>query len=706
MQYSFSLPSITIDKHFGIKDKNTHYISIGFLDDQVIRTLEKSEKKITHNHLQYDIILGKNEEENTTIVVFVKREQSNAEASLSALLQSMDDIVIEIDNELRYSNVWTRDESKLFVPREQLLGKTVTEVIPPPLGQQLSDLCAQSLVTGERLKIQYGTPNPADDREFEASISPILQHGKITSVSVLIKEITELKRSERELAESLKLFNQAFENAPLGIGLVDDQCKFHKANPAHCELLGYTEVELVSKCYKEITEVEDYLFDEKMIEQAKKGEVDVLDREGKYIRKCGEVFYARMNASVIRNDDGSVKYFIMQFIDTNERRKYEEKLVRASEEAQKSAKVKSEFLAQMSHEIRTPMNAIVGITNLLLDEVRYNSDLYEKVKVLKFGSENLISVVNDILDVSKIEEGKLTINSFNFNVIDLIEGLKGIYSSKASQKGLLLEVSIAPDVPKILKGDQQRITQILSNLISNAVKFTSKGKIELDVYGEEIQNQYMLMISVADTGIGIDDRFRNEIFEPFTQAKNKMVQKMGGTGLGLNISKRLSDMMCGELDYYSKVGEGTTFLLKIPLNLPLKQQVKSDEMVNESLINKNIQILLVEDNPLNIFVTEHFFLKQNIRVQISKSGEEALLRTDLDSFNVILMDMQMDGLSGLETVSLLRKKGVECTVFMLTADTSIVPEGEDWNQLRISDIIYKPFVPNELLHKINHALQD
>lgn len=530
------------------------------------------------------------------------------------------------------------------------------------------------------------------------------ENGGFSLVYGFLQDLTEQKRKEVALEESMQMFDSAFSNAPLGIGIIALDGSWQQVNQAMCKMFGYTEEEMLGIKFAEMTHPEEVQLDTILVQDVIDGKLDHIAREKRYVRKDGTAFWGHVHASPVRDAEGNVKYFISQLEETTERRKYEEQILKSSELARKAANAKSDFLAQMSHEIRTPMNAVVGITNLLYQEAAENPELFEKVNILKFSAENLLSIVNDILDLSKIEQGSLRIERMSVKIRDIVQGVRGMYQQRAEENATELIVNIDSQVPDGLKGDPQRITQVLNNLVSNSIKYTKDGVVEIRVTGETIEDQFELNICVSDTGVGIDDKLKEIIFEPFTQGDSDFAKMVGGTGLGLTISNRLTQLMGGELTFDSVVGKGTDFTLKLSLDITASTPVKTDSTSMSADSLKGVKMLLVEDNKMNVFVAERFLRNWGVDLTIATSGEAALEMPDLFDYQVILMDMHMPGMNGLQTIEEMRKKGVKSEVLMLTAAIDVKEREDDWDRLKIRDIVFKPFVPEDLLNKIQSAV--
>ncbi len=376
--------------------------------------------------------------------------------------------------------------------------------------------------------------------------------------------------------------------------------------------------------------------------------------------------------------------------------------------AEQSEKFKQQFLANMSHEIRTPMNSIVGMTNLLI-----NSELQEQqrkyLNIIKKSSENLLVIINDILDLSKIEAGKMEFEKIDFLISEAIETVFHTVQFKAEEKRLALKYHIDENLPKAVQGDPVRLNQILINLSGNAIKFTEKGEVTISVKQlSQSENRVLVEFSVTDTGIGIPEDKLNSIFESFSQASSDTTRKFGGTGLGLTISKQLIELQGGVIYVRSQPGQGTTFSFKMPY------EIGSEEAIGKKMMNihdvlpeelKGIKILLVEDNQFNQMVAVDTLeeLVKGISIDIAENGNEALDRMKEKDYDVILMDIQMPEMDGFEATLQIRKIFPEpknkTSIIAMTANVT-KDEVDKCFEAGMDDYIAKPFVPQDLLNKL------
>lgn len=378
-------------------------------------------------------------------------------------------------------------------------------------------------------------------------------------------------------------------------------------------------------------------------------------------------------------------------------------LLEAKERAENLAKSESEFLSVMSHEIRTPMNAIMGSIHLLNDG-KPSGDQKKNLDALQFSAENMLSILNDILDYNKLQAGMLEAENISFDMWDMLENIKECLKGRISKGNNDFEMILPKRKPKNLKGDSRRLSQVLLNLLDNALKFTKQGFVSLEVVEyEEEDNYYAYEFLVTDNGIGIPEDQLHCIFESFTQTDLSISRNYGGTGLGLSISKQLVALMGGELNVKSKLGQGSCFSFIIDF-----EKAVSRTQLKENKGNKKFpgtRALVVDDNDMNLMVASRFLKKWGMKVGNASSGEEALKRLRKDDYDIIFMDIQMPGMSGFEALKALRKNKQydHIPVIALTADSSLSIE-KDIIDSGFNDGILKPFHPEELLKILNRFL--
>lgn len=383
------------------------------------------------------------------------------------------------------------------------------------------------------------------------------------------------------------------------------------------------------------------------------------------------------------------------------------------EVAERTAELKQQFMANMSHEIRTPMNAIVGITRLLLEKDPRPEQL-KYLNVIRQSADNLLVIINDILDLSKIEAGKIMIEKIDFSMRDMIQSIQEIMQLKAEQKGLELRIIIDSHIPDRLIGDPTRLNQILLNLIGNAVKFTDQGYIALECKAkEQSASEVVLQFRVIDTGIGISREYVDKIFESFTQAGTDTARKFGGTGLGLTISRQLVELMQGTIEVESEEGRGTTFTVTLSLQVASEQvaRIKPNEVTDEIYERlRHLSVLLVEDNEFNRMVAEDTLkeLLPDIRIAIAENGAIAVDKVRNNDYDLVLMDIQMPIMNGVDATRTIRSEFPEdkkhVAIIAMTANV-LQEDVQRYLDAGMNAYISKPFKTNDLLLKMSSVLE-
>ncbi len=533
-----------------------------------------------------------------------------------------------------------------------------------------------------------------------------------------IFDISERKISEQALRVSEKQYRELVSALQEGIWVVDKEANTTFVNKHMAVMLGYTEQEMIGKNLF-------YFMDEYGVEICKRNLVRreqgiKENHDFEFIKKNGDRIIVVMASSPLMDEAGNYMGAIAGVLDITDRKKSEQKLLqlnqelelrvtertkelqRAKELAESATEAKSEFLANISHEIRTPMNSILGMAYLALD-TQLDSKQRDYIDKIHVSGQHLLALINNVLDFSRIEAGKLILENADFHLDTVLDMLLVLLGDKARQKGLQIKIDVSPDVQRYISGDSLRLGQILINFTNNAIKFSDKGEITLRVKQLSADSAgYLLRFEVEDQGIGLSDKERGRVFELFEQADSSTTRKYGGSGLGLSISKQLANMMGGEVGVESQQGKGSTFWFTMRCSKP-NFQSNTEYQYNKETINTHdlsgFHVLLAEDNLFNQQLASELLHRLGVRVTVANHGQEAIdllqkSRADKIVIDCILMDLHMPVMDGLEATEYIRKelKITELPIIALTANA--------WYEVRerciaagMNDFITKPISP-------------
>jgi PAS domain S-box-containing protein len=483
------------------------------------------------------------------------------------------------------------------------------------------------------------------------------QQGELFGWIGIVIDLTESKRAEEALRaaqETLQAsevrFRGAFETAAQGMALVSLEGRFLQVNRALCQMVGYSEAELLASDFQTITHPDDLDLDLRHLDDLVEGRVDSYQLEKRYRRKDGRVIWVLLSVSIARREEGRAVEFVSQVFDITEKHEAEAVLIEARHQAEAADRAKSEFLANMSHEIRTPMNAILGLSHIV-GQTELSAEQRDYVSKIETAGRSLLGILNDILDYSKIEANRLDLEIIDFDLGSVIEDLSVIMSVNGRDTGLELAITLDPDVPRRLRGDPSRLQQVLINLTGNAIKFTEAGGVVLHVgLARRTKERVLLRFAVEDSGIGMAAETQAQLFQPFSQADATTTRRFGGTGLGLAISKRLVELMGGEIGVDSALGTGSTFWFTVPF-------AESAEQAPVAAAPKDLRVLIVDDSELARASLMTAVETLGWRGETAVSGPQALERLSRpkeSAVDIVLIDWQMPGMSGLDAAAALK----------------------------------------------------
>lgn len=534
---------------------------------------------------------------------------------------------------------------------------------------------------------------------LQSSFSYISQKGAKVFTGMML-DITERKNAEVTLRTNEEKYRSIIANMNLGLLEVDNDETISYANQGFCSMSGYTVEELAGKNASSLFVQGNNAELVKHKNHARsKGVADAY--EIAVTNKQGALKWWLISGAPRYNDKGDLVGSIGIHLDITEQKQLEKELIEARERAEHLARTKENFLANMSHEIRTPMNAIMGMGSQLL-KTTLTAQQQFFLETINTASENLLVIINDILDLSKIEAGKLVIENIGFEPVALAKKTLQALAHKAEEKGLkLLAPVIDSHIAPVLVGDPNRIGQVLLNLLSNAIKFTEKGSVGLSVkLLQDTEAAQLVEVVVTDTGIGMDEAFLLHLFDKFSQENESISRKYGGTGLGMSICKQLIELMGGSIYASSKKGEGTTisFYLELAKGCAASLPEKTATSFDASVL-KGKKVLITDDNELNRLVASVTLEHYGAIITEASSGQLAIAAAAGQEFDVILMDIQMPEMDGYEAARQIRQFNNTIPIVAFTAK-AIKGEREKCTDAGMNDYITKPFREEDLVKMI------
>ncbi len=525
-------------------------------------------------------------------------------------------------------------------------------------------------------------------------LDPYITMAKVENFVLLAKSQREIKQKNREL----EVYSIMVNNSTDVICEIDPQTfKIKRINPAIQRMLGYPQHDVIDKSFIDLIELRERDLAVIHLENLTLENDSFRSFETRVKTIKNEVIWVECKANY---HEGILS---VNVIDINSIKEFQQGLIRSKELAEESKKMKENFLANMSHELRTPINGIMGITHLLKGTMM-NEQQTNMLELIETSSKSLLGVINDVLDLSKIEAGKFAIVRGNTDVRQLVRAVSDLLGFRATEKHLSLVVEISDKVPQFIYADSLRLNQILMNLVGNALKFTEKGMVKVLVKLEEAKNDKVkLSFRVEDSGIGIPEDKLKTIFDSYNQVQNSGTRNYGGTGLGLTIVKRLSDLKGGTLDVESEQGRGSTFTFTNWYTTMAEPDKEPDVEVGSLVPFENLRVLLAEDNTINQFIAVKLLQEWNAVTEVAENGIKALELFKEKDFDIILMDTQMPLMDGYEAARKIRSEFPDnkrnIPIISVTAAV-LKSEQQEAMDAGMNAVIPKPYDPVLLYKKI------
>jgi PAS domain S-box-containing protein len=654
------------------------------------------------------------------------RERKQAEKQLahfSAIVNSSVDAIIGGDLNGVVTS-WNPGAERLFgYTADEMIGQTVFKLLPADRQGEAGQIIRRLLQSGG--VSQAETVLQRKDGTFvnvSLTYSPIKgNEGRMIGISGIARDITDRKHAEEVLRQSEERYRSLVQNIRLGITLIDRSHRILTINEAHARMIGRAVDECIGgECFRLFEKRETVCPHCPGVRVMQSGVSAEVETRG--IRDDGTAYAARVQAFPVNGPDGRPEGFIELVEDITQRKQTERELTLAKQAAEAASRAKSEFLANMSHEIRTPMTAILGFSDLLLSGVS-QEEAAEACKIIKRNGEHLLNLINDILDISRIEAGKQVLSLQSCSPRQIMEEVIETMKVRADAKGLSLSADYDLEANRPIVTDPMRMRQILVNLVGNAIKFTEVGGVRV-VVGLSAKPQRQLRIEVHDTGIGMTPEQLRQLFQPFSQVDGSFCRRFGGTGLGLAISKRMAVMLGGDIVVESRLGKGSTFFLTVCESLAVVPEsppaVTSKDggsaPAASSLANTEAtrrlhgRILLAEDGPDNQRLITFLLRREGAEVTLAENGQLAIERflaaqAARTPFDAVLMDIQMPVMDGYEATARLRGAGYTGPVIALTAH-AMVGDRQNCLDAGCNDYLSKPIDSKRLVELLERFLPE
>jgi PAS domain S-box-containing protein len=665
-------------------------------------------------HTLTDTILQEMGSVATAIALGIERKHSEAKlqaanAEMSALFAAMDEIILVGDRQGRVLKIPPTKRNTRFRPTRELQGKNIVEFLRPEQAALFLSYIEQTLETQQTLNVEYSLPVAGQPVWWEASISPIDAETVIWGA----RDITNRRSAEIALRQSEARFQNLATNVP---GVIFDFL---------IRVDGSFGVEYISAACQDICEYGPEEFRQKpqiIVQLIHPDDLDTFNRsiatsnqtlqplvhEWRIVTPSGKLKWVRSNSRPEKRENGDIiRHGIIT--DISDRKEVEQELKAAKQTAEAASQTKSQFLANMSHELRTPLNAILGFAQLMVRDSSLQQTHLDRIKIIKNSGEYLLELINEVLDMAKIEAGRISLNEVSFDLHHLLDSLQEMFQLKAQDQKLELICERSPAVPAYISTDEGKLRQILINLLGNAIKFTPSGTVSLSVTADRFKGDRIgLAFAVADTGIGIPPTELEKIFEAFEQSETGRLSSQG-TGLGLSISRKFAQMMGGSITVDSKLGEGSVFQLNLLVDVPeAKAQLtisRDRHIIGLAPNQPEYRLLVVEDKWESRVLLVNLLESIGFQVREAENGAEAIAIWEEWEPHLIWMDMRMPVMDGYAATQQIKShiKGQATAIIALTA-SALESDKAIILSAGCDDFVRKPFRESVLLEKVAEHL--
>ncbi|MCG9695631.1 PAS domain S-box protein [Shewanella sp. Isolate11] len=575
-----------------------------------------------------------------------------------------------------------------------LVADCIGEQERPRIVQLLSGKGLTELKWIEEFKYRHPT---GDIRWLQAGAHGSYQEDGSILWNGYLMDVTERKLLDKELENREAHFRALFDNAGIGIVNVDGRGTILDCNEQFSQYMQLPVSELKGNSFYDFQDEQDREKAKAMMDAQVDEQGGSNREELRIVSRHGERMWMDVTLTRLLDKQGNLTSAVLSMANITSLKQLSQELIKAKDIADAASKAKSDFLANMSHEIRTPMNAIIGMSQLCL-QTELDKQQTNYVQKIDRASKSLLGIINDILDFSKIEAGKLDIECVPFQLDTMLEDLSDMFSVKAADKQLELLFSVAPNIPSHLEGDPLRLSQVLINLMNNAIKFTEQGEVLLSISQlERVEDDIMLRFSVRDNGIGLTEEQRSKLFKSFSQADTSTTRKYGGTGLGLAICKQLVELMGGEIGVDSQFGNGSTFYFSVRFKVADSQLLKVEQEL------EGMHILVVDDNSTARDILRTTLESMGFSVDTVKSGAEAISRCEQNAYPIALIDWRMPEMDGLETAEKILALGGTPPKMLIVSAHANADFMDKIDSTGISGYITKPVSASRLLDGIMSA---